>query len=71
MYKKKIVKIHYYFPGNEVKEVTLQEANKILKEFYSHSSDGFAVDMKTRKIIQKISDEIEEILIIKGIAEGG
>jgi len=69
--KERIIKIHYYFPGNEVKKVILQEANKILKELYSHPSGGFAVDMKTKKIIREIGDEVEEILILKGIAEGG
>jgi hypothetical protein len=69
--KDRIIKIHYFFPGNETKEVTLQEAKKFLNELYNHPSGGFAIDIKTRKIIREISDEVEEILIIYGIAEGG
>jgi len=69
--KERIIKIHYLFPANETNEVTLQEAEKIINGLYNCSSGGFAVDIKTGKIIREMSDEVKEILIIYGIAEGG
>jgi hypothetical protein len=57
--------------SNEIKEVTLEEAEKILEETYNNPMRGLVVDARTRQVILKISPDIEEIIIIEQMLGGG
>jgi hypothetical protein len=57
--------------GTEVKEVSLAEAGKILKDTYADPVGGLVANKKTGEIIWKISRDVEEILVIDQIIGGG
>jgi hypothetical protein len=57
--------------GTEVKEVSLAEAEKILKDTYTDPVGGFVVNKKTGEIIWEINRDVEEILVIDQIIGGG
>jgi hypothetical protein len=55
----------------EVREVSPEEAQRILEEVYKDSMGGFVADYRTNQIISKIDDDIAEILIIEQMLGGG
>ena len=57
--------------GTEIKEVSLAEAEKILKDTYADPIGGFVANRKTGEIIRVISPEVEELIIIDQIIGGG
>ncbi len=57
--------------GLPVKEVTPQEAQKILEDTYHDGWGGFVVDGKTSQIIWEIGPNVEEIIIIPEAIGGG
>jgi len=57
--------------GLETKEVSLEEAEIILKETYADSLGGLVADRRTGKVIREISPDVEELLIINYIIGGG
>lgn len=57
--------------GLEIKEVSLEEAEMILKETYADSLGGLVVDKRTGDVIDEIGPDVEELLIISHIIGGG
>ena len=57
--------------GLEIKEVSLEEAEMILKETYADSLGGLVVDKRTGEAIEEIGPDVEELLIISHIIGGG
>lgn len=57
--------------GLEIKEVSLEEAEMILKETYADSLGGLVVDKRTGEVIEEIGPAVEELLIISHIIGGG
>jgi len=55
----------------ETKQVTLQEAEKILEEVYDDPIGGLVADAKTRQVIWKVGPDVEEILIMEKMFGGG
>jgi hypothetical protein len=55
----------------EVREVSPEEAQRILEEVYKDSMGGLVADYRTNQIISKIDDDIAEILIIEQMLGGG
>jgi len=69
--KERIVKVHYFFAKGETKEVSEEEAKRILSETYSSTYGGLIVDVKTNKVIYQINSDVEEIVVLEGFADGG
>jgi len=57
--------------GLEIKEVDLQEAERILKETYADPLGGLVADGKTREIIWGIGPDVEELFVIDQMIGGG
>jgi hypothetical protein len=57
--------------GMETKEVSLEEAERILKETYADSLGGLVTNKRTGKVIEEIGPDVEELLIINYIIGGG
>lgn len=57
--------------GIEIKEVNLQEAERILKETYADSLGGLVADRRTGEIIGEIGPNVEELFIIDHMIGGG
>ena len=55
----------------ETKEVTLQEAQKMLEDIYNDPVGGLVVDVSTGKVIWKIGSDVEEIRILEQWLGGG
>ena len=55
----------------ETKQVTLQEAEKIVEEVYDDPIGGLVADAKTRQVIWKVGPDVEEILIMEKMFGGG
>jgi hypothetical protein len=69
--KERTVKVRYYYAGGETKEVSEEDAKRILSETYSSTYGGLVVDVKTNKVIYQINSDVEEILVLEGIVAGG
>ena len=68
----RMIKVHVLGRnGLETKEVSLEEAERILKETYADSLGGLVTDKRTRKVIEEIGPDVEELLIINYIIGGG
>jgi len=55
----------------ETKQVTLQEAEKIVAEVYDDPIGGLVADAKTRQVIWKVGPHVDEILIMEKMFGGG
>jgi len=55
----------------ETKQVTLQEAEKIVAEVYDDPIGGLVADAKTRQVIWKVGPDVDEILIMEKMFGGG
>jgi len=55
----------------EIREVTLQEAEKILADTYNDPLGGLVADARTGEVISRISPDVEEIIIIEQMLGGG
>lgn len=68
----RMIKVHVLGRnGLEIKEVSLEEAERILKETYADSLGGLVADKRTGKVIEEIGPDVEELLIINYIIGGG
>jgi hypothetical protein len=66
------IKVHVWGTnGTEIKEVSLEEAEKMLKETYADPVGGLVVNKETGQVIAEISPEIKELLIIDHMIGGG
>ncbi len=54
-----------------VREVALDEAERIVEGIYSDPVGGLVVDGKSREIIWRIGPEVEEIIVLEQWLGGG
>jgi hypothetical protein len=54
-----------------VREVTADEAQRIVENTYQDSMGGFVADYRTNQVISQISPETAEILIVEQMLGGG
>ncbi len=57
--------------SREVKEVTFQEAERIIEEVYNDSVGGLVADARTQQVIFRLGAETEEIIILEQMLGGG
>lgn len=57
--------------AKETRQVTLEEARKILDKVYNDPIGGLVADAKTRQVIWTIGPDVEEILIMEKMFGGG
>jgi len=57
--------------AKEAKQVTLEEARKIMDEVYNDPIGGLVADARTRQVIWAIGPDVEEILIMEKMFGGG
>lgn len=68
----RMIKVHILGRnGIEMKEVNLQEAERILKETYADPLGGLVADRRTGEVIWEIDSNVEEVLIIDQMIGGG
>ena len=68
----RIVKVHILGRnGLEVKEVSLEEAERILTEAYADPMGGLVSDKKTGEVIWEIGPDTEELFILDHVIGGG
>ena len=57
--------------GDEkIKQITIPEAEGILETVYNDPMGGFVVDVKERKVIWQIGDNVEEIMVMDILGGG-
>ncbi len=56
---------------DEIKEVSLEEARKILEDTYNSAMGGFVTDARTGQVLSEIGPEVEEIVVIEQMLGGG
>lgn len=57
--------------GIEIKEVSLEEAERILKETYADPFGGLIADKRTGAVIWEIGPAVEELFVISQMIGGG
>ena len=68
----RMIKVHILGRhGIEIKEVNLEEAERILKETYDDPLGGLVSDKRTGEVIWEIGPNIEELFIIDHMVGGG
>ena len=68
----RMIKVHILGRnGIEVKEVNLQEAERVLKETYADPLGGLVADRRTGEVIWEIGSNVEELFIIDQMIGGG
>jgi glucosamine 6-phosphate synthetase-like amidotransferase/phosphosugar isomerase protein len=60
-----------YIGRQEVREVTLEEARKILESIYEDAMGGMVADAVTGVVISQINEDVKEILVIDQMLGGG
>lgn len=55
----------------EIREVTIQEAEKILEDIYNDPVGGLVADARTGEVIYKISPNVGKIIIMEQMLGGG
>jgi len=67
----RMIKVHILGRnGREIREVSLEEAETILKETYADSLGGLVVDRRTGKVVWEIGPNVEELLIVNQMMGG-
>ena len=64
-------KIKVRFSSGGEKEVTVEEARRILDETYSDPLGGLVANGKTSEVIYQIDPDVEEIVVLDTIIGGG
>jgi hypothetical protein len=68
----RMIKVHILGRnGLEIKEVSLQEAETILKETYADSLGGLVADRRTGEVVWEIGPNVEELFIVDQMIGGG
>jgi hypothetical protein len=68
----RMIKVHILGRnGLEIKEVSLEEAETILKETYADSLGGLVADRRTGEVIGEIGPNVEELFIVDQMIGGG
>jgi hypothetical protein len=66
------IKVHIFGRnGLEVREVSLEEAERILQETCTDPLGGLVADRKTGKVIWEIGPDVEELSILDHMIGGG
>ena len=55
----------------ESKQVTLEEAEKIMEQVWEDPIGGLVANAKTRQVIWKLEPDVDEILIMEKMFGGG
>jgi hypothetical protein len=55
----------------EIREVTIQEAERILEDTYNDPVGGLVADARTGEVIYKIKPDVEKIIIMEQMLGGG
>ena len=66
---KRLIKVRFSSGGE--KELTVEEARRILDETYSDPLGGLVADARTEKVIYQIEPDLEEIFVLDTIIGGG
>jgi hypothetical protein len=66
----RLIKVHT-LGEEEIREVTLEEAEMILQETYNSPVGGVVADVRTGEVIWQISPDVEEIIILEQVLGGG
>ena len=66
----RMIKVHT-LGSEEVREVTIQEAEKILEDTYNDPVGGLVADARTGEVLSRISPDVEEIIIMEQMLGGG
>jgi len=56
---------------SQVREVSFEEARKLLEETYDSALGGMVADARTGEVIWRIGPDTDEILIIEQMIGGG
>ncbi len=64
-------KIKVRFASGGEKEVSLEEAKRILDETYSDPLGGLVANAKTNEVIYRIEPDVDEIIVLDTIIGGG
>jgi hypothetical protein len=64
-------KIRVRFSSGGEKEVTVEEAKRILDETYNDPLGGLVADGKTNEVIFQIDSDVEEIIVLEMMIGGG
>jgi hypothetical protein len=68
----RMIKVHILGRnGLEIKEVSLEEAETILKETYADSLGGLVADRRTGEVIWEIGPNVEGLFIVDQMIGGG
>jgi hypothetical protein len=68
----RMIKVHISGrTGLQTKEVTLEEAETILRETYADSLGGLVADRRTGEVISEIGPDVEELFILEQMIGGG
>jgi hypothetical protein len=57
--------------SKEVREVTFQEAERILDDIYNSPIGGLVADARTREVIFRLSADIDQIIVLEQMLGGG
>ena len=66
----RIIKVHT-LGSDEIREVTLEEAERIREDTCNDPMGGLVADFRTRQVIPKIGPNVEEIIIVEQMLGGG
>jgi hypothetical protein len=55
----------------QIRQVSLEEAQKIVDETYNNPTGGIVVDGKTHETVSQLGPDTEEIIIIEEMLGGG
>jgi hypothetical protein len=64
-------KIKVRFSTGESKEVSVEEAKRILDETYNDPLGGLVANGKTKEVISQIGPDVEEIIVLETMIGGG
>ena len=64
-------KIKVHFSSGGEKEVTVDEAKRILDETYNDPLGGLVANGKTKEVIFQIDSDVEEIIVLEMMIGGG
>jgi DNA-binding protein YbaB len=59
------------FGEREVREVTIEEAQRLLNETYNDELGGLVVDAETNEVIADINPDTREIILMQQMLGGG
>ncbi|WP_419662897.1 uncharacterized protein Dvar_33750 [Desulfosarcina variabilis str. Montpellier] len=65
-----IVKVEFLSSG-ETKEVSREDAQKILHDTYNDAHGGLVIDGTTNRVIHQLSSDVEYIFILEKFIDGG